>query len=143
MLFRSDLDDLQWEHRGYSGIKGYGAGKIAQLLSMHLFAKELEPLGVTINSMHPGMVRTETGKDNGRFYQWYKKNIIDKYSASPEISAQALYYLGASGKVAGVTDKFFHLTTEEELTPPAMDLDAARALRERTMELLRQKGVSL
>jgi NAD(P)-dependent dehydrogenase (short-subunit alcohol dehydrogenase family) len=138
-----DLDDLQWERRQYSGLKGYGAGKLAQLLSMHHLAEELRPGNVTVNAMHPGMVRTETGKDNGRFYQWYKKNIIDKNSASAEMSADALYYLGASGEVAGTSDVFFHLTTEEELTPPARDLEAAEALWARTMELLRGKGIAL
>jgi NAD(P)-dependent dehydrogenase (short-subunit alcohol dehydrogenase family) len=138
-----DLDDLQWERRRYSGLKGYGAGKLAQLLSMHRLAEVLKPCKVTVNAMHPGMVRTETGKDNGRFYQWYKKTIIDKISASAELSAEALYYLGASGEVAGTSDIFFHLTTEEELTPPARDLDAAEALWARTMELLRGKGIAL
>jgi retinol dehydrogenase 13 len=138
-----DLEDLQWKRRRYSGIKAYGAGKLAQILSMHILARELAPYNVTINAMHPGMVRTETGKDNGRLYQWYKKNIIDKYSGSPEVSAEALYYLGASPEVAHTSDVFFHLTTEEELTPPARDLEAAEALWKRTRELLHEKGVAL
>jgi len=138
-----DLDDLQWERRSYAGIKAYGAGKLSQLLSMHLFASELGPCNVTINAMHPGMVRTGTGKDNGRVYQWYKRNIIDKRSESPEISAEALYYLGVSTEVEHATDRFFHLTTDEELTPPARDLEAAEALRTRTIELLRQREVTL
>lgn len=136
-----DLDDLQWERRRYSGIKGYAAGKMAQLLSMHRFAKELIPFGVTVNSMHPGMVRSESGKNNGRFYQWYKRNVIDKNSDSPEVSAEALYYLGAAPALAGKTDAFFHLTTEEELTPPARDPEAADALWDTTVALLRGKGV--
>jgi NAD(P)-dependent dehydrogenase (short-subunit alcohol dehydrogenase family) len=138
-----DLDDLQWERRRYSGLRGYGAGKLAQLLSMHHLAEMLKPCNVGVNAMHPGMVRTETGKDNGRFYQWYKKNIIDKNSASAEMSAEALYYLGTSDEVAGMSDTFFHLTTEEELAPPARDLEAAEALWARTMELLRGKGITL
>jgi len=137
------LDDLQWEKRRYSGLKAYGAGKLAALLSMHLLARALAPYDVTVNAMHPGMVRTETGKDNGRVYKWYKKNVIDKNSASPEISAEALYYLGASAELAGTSDVFFHLTTEEELSPPARDLEAAEALWARTIELLREKGVTL
>jgi NAD(P)-dependent dehydrogenase (short-subunit alcohol dehydrogenase family) len=138
-----DLDDLQWERRRYSGLRGYGAGKLAQLLSMHRLAEVLKPYSVTVNAMHPGMVRTETGKDNGRFYQWYKKNIIDKNSASAEMSADALYYLGVSDEVAGTSDTFFHLTTEEELTPPALDLEAAEALWVKTMEILHGKGIVL
>jgi len=138
-----DLEDLQWRRRRYAGVKVYGAGKLAQILSMHILARELAPYNVTINAMHPGMVRTETGKDNGRLYQWYKKNIIDKFSASPDVSAEALYYLGASPEVRNTSDVFFHLTTEEELTPPARDLEAAEALWNRTRELFHEKGVTL
>jgi retinol dehydrogenase 13 len=137
------LDDLQWKKRSYSGLKAYGAGKLAQLLSMHVLAKTLAPYDVTVNSMHPGMVRTDTGKDNSSFYKWYKRNFIDKNSALPEISAEALYYLGASTELAQTSDVFFHLTTEEELSPPARDLEAAEALWARTIELLREKGVAL
>lgn len=138
-----DLDDLQWERNRYSGLKAYGAGKLAQLLSMHLLARELEPMGVTINAMHPGMVRTETGKDNGKLYKWYKRNFIDARSAAPELSAEALYFLGASTTLERTTDAFFHLTTEEEPAPPARDMEAAEALWEKTIALLGQKGVVL
>lgn len=138
-----DLDDLQWVRRQYSGLKAYGAGKLAQLLSMHRFAKELEPCNVTVNAMHPGMVRTETGKDNSKFYRWFKKNFIDRISDSPGISAEALYYLGVSSEVALTSDAFFHLTTEEELSPPARDLEAGEALWTQTTELLRGKGLVL
>jgi len=138
-----DLEDLQWESNKYSGLKAYGAGKLAQLLSMHLLAKELEPFGATINAMHPGMVRTETGKDNGKLYKWYKRNFIDTRSATPGLSAEALYYLGASKALERRTDVFFYLTTEEELAPPARDMAAAEALREKTIALLSQKGVDL
>ena len=138
-----DLEDLQWERRRYSGIKAYGAGKLAQILSMHILAEELASDSIMINAMHPGVVRTESGKDNGRLYQWVKGNIIDKFSGTPELSAEALYFLGSSPEVTQTCDRFFHLTTEEELTPPAQDLGAAEALWERTRELLHEKGVAL
>ncbi len=138
-----DLEDLQWKRRRYSGLRAYGAGKLAQILSMHIFARQLAPFGVTINAMHPGMVRTESGKDNSRLYQWFKKSIIDRYSGSPESSAEALYYLGASPELAHVSGSFFHLTTEEELAPPARDTEAAEALWRRTADLLCEKGVAL
>lgn len=138
-----DLDDLQWERRRYTGIRAYSAGKLAQLLSMHRFSRELSGHGITVNAMHPGMVKTETGKDNGRFYQWYKKNFVDRHSASPELSAEALYYLGTAPGLSAKSDSFFHLTTEEELAPPALDIEASDALWGKTLELLSRKGVKL
>lgn len=138
-----DLDDLQWKTRRYTGIQAYGAGKLAQILFMHIHSAELTPYGVTINVMHPGMVRTQTGRDNGKFYQWYKKHVIDRFSASADVSAEALYYLGTSPDLAQTTDTFFHLTTKEELTPPAQDMDAAEALFAKTRDYLKEAGIIL
>ena len=138
-----DLDDMQWKRRRYTGNKAYGAGKLAQILFMHILAGELTPFNVTINAMHPGMVRTESGKDNGKVYHWYKKNIIDRLSASPEVSAEALYYLGTSPELSEITDVFFHLTTKEELAPPALDLEAAEALFIETNKYLRLEGIAI
>lgn len=101
-----DMEDLEWKRRRYNGSKAYGAGKLAQLLSMHILSGELAPYHVTINAMHPGMVRTKSGKDNGKWYKWYKKNFIDKLSLSPTISAEALYYLGTSPELSQTTDAF-------------------------------------
>ncbi len=129
------LDDLNWERRRYSGLKSYGSAKTAQLLSMLVFSEYFSHSGVTINTMHPGAVKTDSGKDNGPLYQWYKKNILDKILKSPEISAEALYYLGVSKKVEGITGKFFHLTTEEEPAPPALDKEVAHALWYKSLEL--------
>lgn len=138
-----DLDDLEWEKRKYTGIKAYGSGKLAQILFMHLISEELSALNVTINAMHPGMVRTKSGKDNGKKYQWYKKNVIDRFSASADTSAEALYYLGTSSELSHTTDVFFHMTTKEELSPPAQDLEAAKDLLIKTKEFLSREGISL
>ncbi len=138
-----DLNDLQWKKRHYTGIQAYGAGKLAQLLFMHILSAELTQYHVTINAMHPGMVRTQTGRDNGKFYKWYKKQVIDRLSDSADVSAEALYYLGTAQELAQTTDIFFHLTTEEELSPPARDLDAAKALLEKTRDYLLEAGIPL
>jgi len=87
------LDDLNWEKRRYSGLKSYGSAKLAQLLTMIVFRDHFKNSGVSINAMHPGAVKTDTGQENGPVYRWYKRNILDKSLRSPEISAEALYYL--------------------------------------------------
>jgi len=124
------LDDLNWEKRRYSGLKSYGSAKLAQLLSMIVFDEILRGSGVTINTMHPGAVKTDTGQENGPVYRWFKRNFFDKTLKSPEISAQALYYLGTSPQMEGVSGKFFNLTTEEEPAPPALDKEVASELWE-------------
>ncbi len=129
------LDDLNWETRRYSGLKSYGSAKLAQLLSMIVFNEHFQNTGVSINAMHPGAVKTDTGQENGPMYRWYKKNFIDKALKSPEISAEALYYLGVSKELEGVSGKFFNLTTEEVPAPPALDKEVAYKLWEKSLEL--------
>lgn len=138
-----DLEDLQWVKRKYTGLKAYGSNKLAQILSMHQLSDALAPYHTTINAMHPGMVRTDSGKDNSPFYQWYKRNLLDKISSTADISAEAIYYLGTSSELSTSRNLFFHLTTPETLAPPAQDTEAAEALWLKTQEILKEFGVSL
>ena len=128
------MDDLNWEKRRYSGLKSYGSAKLAQLLSMIILEDHCKDTGVTINAMHPGNVKTETGQENGPVYRWFKRNILDKSLRSPEISAEALYYLGASKEMEGVSGKFFNLTREEVPAPPALDRGAASEIWKLSLE---------
>ncbi len=129
------LDDLNWEKRRYSGLKSYGSAKMAQLLSMIVFEERFRGTGVTINAMHPGAVKTETGQENGPVYRWFKSKLFDRTLRSPEISAEALYYLGVSKEVETVSGKFFNLTTPEEPAPPALDRETAIELWEKSLEM--------
>lgn len=129
------LDDLNWEKRSYSGLKSYGSAKLAQLLSMLVFKDHLRETGVTINTMHPGAVKTETGQENGSIYKWFKHNLLDKVLKSAQVSAEALYYLGVSPELDGVSGKFFNLTTIEEPAPPALDREAADELWTQTLKI--------
>jgi len=129
------LDDLNWEKRRYSGLKSYGSAKMAQLLSMIVFNDYFRNTGVTINTMHPGAVKTDTGQENGPVYKWFKRNFLDRSLKSPEISAEALYYLGVSKELETVSGKFFSLTTPEEPAPPALDREAACELWDVTIKM--------
>jgi retinol dehydrogenase-13 len=129
------LDDLNWEKRRYSGLKSYGSAKTAQLLSMIVFDEQFRNTGVSINTVHPGAVKTDTGQENGPVYRWFKRNFFDKTLKSPEISAEALYYLGVSKEMEAVSGKFFNLTTREEPAPPALDREVAFELWEKSLEL--------
>jgi len=129
------LDDLNLEKRKYSGLKSYGSAKTAQLLSMLVFDKQFENSGVTINTMHPGAVKTETGQENGKVYRWFKKHLFDKTLKTPQISAEALYFLGVSDEMEYISGNFYNLTTLEVPAPPALDIEVAYELWDKSLEL--------
>jgi len=130
-----DLTDLNWEHRRYNGYRGYGASKIAQLLTTWEFADRLQGAGVTINAMHPGDVRTNIGHNNGPLYRWFQRIIIGPMLKDPAISGEALYYLAAAPELADVSGRFFHLTIDEKPAAPALNREMGRQVWEASLRL--------
>lgn len=130
-----NFDDLFWNKHRYSGIKSYGAAKLAQLLSMLILDEHFRGTGITVNAMHPGNVKTNSGRDNGWLYKMLKSILIDRSARPVEVAAEALYYLGVSPELEGISGKFFNLTTIEEPAPPALDKTAAVKLWNLSMDL--------
>ncbi len=118
-----DLDDLDWANRTYRGLKGYGASKTAQLLTVWELAERLKGSGVTINAMHPGSVRSNIGQNNGPLYRWFKTHVIDRTLVDADVSGQALYWMAADPELEGVSGRFFNLTIPEKPAPHALDRD--------------------
>ena len=129
------LEDLSWNKHRYSGLKSYATAKMAQLLSMLKLNEYFQETGITVNAMHPGNVITNSGQNNGELYKLIKRVFIDRTARSADISAEALYYLGVSPELEGISGKYFNLTTEEEPAPPALDKDAAEKLWLISLEL--------
>ena len=116
-----DLTDLHWNRRRYRGLQGYGAAKVAQLLTVWELADMLKGTGVTINAMHPGAVRTNIGMNNGLLYQWYQRYLLWPLLKDPRISGDAIYYLAAAPEMAAVSGRFFNLTIDEKPAVHALD----------------------
>jgi NAD(P)-dependent dehydrogenase (short-subunit alcohol dehydrogenase family) len=116
-----DLNDLNWNRRRYRGLQGYGASKVAQLLTVWELAEQLEGSGVTINAMHPGAVRTNIGMNNGLLYQLYQRFLIWPMVKDPSISGEAIYYLVAAPEMVQVNGRFFNLTIDEKPAAHALD----------------------
>ena len=130
-----DLNDLNWERRPYIGLRGYGASKVAQLLTTWEFADRLKRSGVTINAMHPGDVKTNIGNNNGPLYRWFLHHVIWRTLKDPVISGEALYYLAASRELAKVSGRFFHLTIDEKPSAHALDREKGRKVWDLSMQL--------
>lgn len=111
-----NLRDLAWRRRPYVGLWSYGASKIAQLHTVRELARRLTGSGVTINAMHPGMVKSNIGMGNGFLYRWYKRLVVDRFLKDTAIAGEAIYYLAAAPELGGISGRYFNLTIDE---PPA------------------------
>ena len=130
-----DVGDLQWERRHYTGLRGYGAAKTAQLLTVWEFAEILADSDVTINAMHPGAVRSNIGSNNGPLYRWYKEKILARTLGDPAIAGRAIHYLATAPELESVTGKYFNLTHPEKPAPHALDRDVGHVVWERSLDL--------
>lgn len=130
-----DPDDINWERRHYTGLKGYGASKIAQLLTVWEFADRLRGTGVTINAVHPGDVKTNIGSNNGQLYRLFSRHVTSRFLRDPEISGKAIYYLAADPGLQDVSGRFFHLTIEEKPARPALDREMGKRIWALSMQM--------
>jgi NAD(P)-dependent dehydrogenase (short-subunit alcohol dehydrogenase family) len=127
--------DLRWERRHYTGLRGYGASKTAQLLTVWQFAEILEGSGVTINAMHPGAVRSNIGNNNGPLYRWYKNTILSRTLGDPAIAGQAIHYLATAPELETVNGRYFNLTHPEKPAPHALDREVGRIVWDQSLKM--------
>jgi NAD(P)-dependent dehydrogenase (short-subunit alcohol dehydrogenase family) len=131
------LDDLAWEKRHYTGLRGYGAAKTAQLLTVWHFAELLQGSGVTINAMHPGAVKSNIGSNNGLLYRWFKDKLMSRTLGDPVVSGQAIHYLATARELEETSGQYFNLTHPEKPAPHALDREAGQRVWEESLRLTR------
>lgn len=130
-----NIEDLNWKKRHYTGLRGYGASKTAQLLTVWELADELKGSNVTINALHPGDVRTNIGNNNGWLYKLFLHKVIWYTLKDPIISGEAIYYLASDPDMIGVNGKFFNLTIEEKPAKHALDRKMGKEILDISMKL--------
>ncbi len=121
-----DLDDINWDKRYYKGLQGYGASKVAQLLTVWEFADRLKGSGVTINAVHPGEVKTNIGMNNSLLYRLYNRGVIRWFLKDAVISGNAIYYAAAAPEMAETSGVFFNLTIPEKPAVHALDRELGK-----------------
>ena len=109
-----DLNDLHWDKRFYRGLKAYGASKTANLFFTWELAELLRDTNVTVNAVHPGEVKTQIGRENGKLWHAFHDNVVSRLLKDASLSGEALYYHAASPELAHVSGRYFNMTHEEK-----------------------------
>jgi NAD(P)-dependent dehydrogenase (short-subunit alcohol dehydrogenase family) len=136
-----NISDLSWKKRPYIGLRGYGASKTAQIMTVIKLANLLEKSGITINAVHPGGVKTNIGTNNGWLYRFWLKTVVWNFLKDPVISGESIYYLAASPDLKGATGKYYNLTIEEQPAPHVYKEGLIDKVFEISLELTGCKGL--
>src|SRR5713101_7920780 len=121
-----DFEDLMQEKK-YSAFKAYHQSKLANVLFTYQLSKLLEGTGVTVNCLHPVVVRTGFGKDVTGLMSILVR-VGSPFMMSPDKSARAAIYLATSPELEGVTSKYFSRGEEERSSTESYDAASAERL---------------
>ena len=133
-----DFEDLQGEKK-YSGYHAYSQSKLANVLFTYQLAKQLEGTGVTVNTLHPGVVRTGFGRDQGGLMS-ILVTVGRPFMISPERAAKAAIYLATSPDLESVSGKFFSRGKEKRSSRESYDEASAERLWKVSEELTKLDG---
>ncbi len=124
-----NFDNLQGEKK-YGGMTAYSQSKLANILFTYELGRCLKGTNITANSLHPGVVASNFGANNGWLSRILRK-VGDLFSISVEDGAKTNIYLAASPDAEGITGKYFDEKQREvRSSASSYDQDVARRLWE-------------
>lgn len=128
------LHDLQLE-RGYTGWRAYANSKLANVLFARALAERVDPEKVIVHALHPGVVATRFGLNNGRRGRLMRR-IMDLVSVPPHEGADTLVWLAACNDATHTNGGYWTKRTLTKPSAAARDRIVAESLWERSTELV-------
>lgn len=128
--------DLQKSPYGapFGAFTTYGTGKLWNLLATLELARDLAATGVTVNAVHPGVVRTRLGDMTG--LKGALLGLVKRLWDTPEEGARGPFHLATSPDLAGVTGRYFDRMQSVDLHPIAAEPGLGARVVERTLALV-------
>jgi len=122
------FDDFQFARSYWVG-KAYARTKLYNVLFTRELARRLAGTGVTANALHPGMIRTEIGRDGDlRGIAALVWPLLQRLKGRPiEEASRVPVHLATAPELEGVTGEYF--TTGRATEPSALAQDDAAAKR--------------
>ncbi|MEU9886132.1 SDR family NAD(P)-dependent oxidoreductase [Sphaerisporangium sp. NPDC051011] len=114
-------------------MRTYADTKLCNLLLVPLFAGRWKDRGVTVNAVHPGVIRTGLGDRRG--LAGHALRVVKLLWKSPEAGARPVVRLALLPEAAGWTGRYFHLEDETPLASVAADTARAEALWAQALDL--------
>ena len=128
------LDNLR-DASGYSLINSYGASKLMNVLFTYELARRLEDEPITVNAVHPGLVRTRFGHDTARIWSILFRVVQRFFAISSQKGAETLVYLATSPDAAGISGKYWNNKQQKQSSENSYDRQQQTALWQYSAEV--------
>lgn len=132
---RWNPDNIHME-TGYKTMRAYGNSKLYNVLFTKYLAEQLKNSGVTVNCLHPGVVKTSIGnKNTGLLIKIFWNSFTALRGISEEEGAKTTLYLATSKEVENVTGKYFDKCKEKKSSDISNNFEFAKKLWEMSKEM--------
>lgn len=91
----------------YIGHLNYFNSKFANLCFANELANRLKCFNITVNSVHPGMIKTDIWNSIPIPFSWPLMLVSKLFFKSPQEGCQTIVYLATSNEVENVSGKYF------------------------------------
>lgn len=134
--YRGKIDfDSFTQNKSFFTLTAYEQSKLANVLFTQELAERLKGTTITVNSLHPGMVKTHIGNKDMSWYASAIWTFITNLAAiSVEAGAKTSVYLATSDEVKNISGKYFDKCKQKEVAKLATD----KALQKRLWEVSEQ-----
>lgn len=123
-----NLDHMQ-EKGLYIGWNVYARCKLASVCFTYELARRLEGSGVTVNAIHPGLVKTGMGKTSG----WLLRavfQVVDLFAVTPHLGAKGIVNLAVNPALEAFNGQYFSGMKIVRSSPTSYNPSIARQLYE-------------
>ncbi|GFT00687.1 hypothetical protein NPIL_303771 [Nephila pilipes] len=124
-----DINDMKNDKK-LSNFSVYAISKLCNILFTKELALRLSGTGVTVNSLHPGCVKTDIMKENKGFFVLLSKCMFSTLAKTSEEGAQTTIHLTVAPELEKTTGKYFSDCKEKIVKGKANDMTLAKSLFE-------------
>lgn len=135
-------EDLN-SRKSYAKIRAYSQSKLANILFARELATRLMNTGVTVNSLHPGIVQTELGRHMNSVFRPIYRFFLQPFYKTPFEGAQTQIRLAVDPALEGVTGKYFNNLEEEEPSAAAQNDETAAWLWDKSEQMINEKFMQI
>uniref|UniRef100_A0A671MSI3 Retinol dehydrogenase 12-like n=1 Tax=Sinocyclocheilus anshuiensis TaxID=1608454 RepID=A0A671MSI3_9TELE len=128
------LDDINSE-KGYSPRRAYGQSKLANILCTRSLAKRLQGSGVTVYSLHPGVVQSELFRNLSKPVQIAVK-VFSPFTKTTIQGAQTTIYCAVEPKLDNESGGYYSDCAAALCSREALDDEMAQKLWELSCQML-------
>jgi retinol dehydrogenase 12 len=128
-----DFDDLMNTRVGY--LRAYGRSKLANLLFVRALARRLRGSGITVNAVHPGVVRSQLFRGLPAPLRFALATVLRPFTRSLEQGARSSVYLATAAELERESGGYYRDCRRIEPTAAARCDEAAGRLWNESVRL--------